>query len=587
MARRWEPGPVFATELQAAARRWQTYATRAAFVAALLAAFGCVWWLNGSSRTAGRLANMAAAGERFYFALVGTQLALLLLAAPAATAGAVCLDKTRGSLLHLLVTDLSVAEIVLGKLFARLAPVFGLLLAGLPVLAIATLAGGIEPRTVFGAFLVSAGVAVVGCALALVFSVWAGKVLDVLLTVYGLEILGLLALPGWTFIGRILWGGWGWPAPPVWLQKSNPFWLAFAPYSRPGATGPADPLLFFAGAVALSGALALVAVVSVRRAALGVRGVPSRHGRQRIRWQATWLPGPSLDRNPVLWREWHRRQPSRGLRAARSIFLVAASGLTAVVVFNVANGNSLSIRAAGIINGLIVSLGLLLFCVSAATSLSEERIRGGLDVLLTTPLSTGSIIRGKWWGIYRAVPALVVLPALNLAATMYFTEGPTFWSSGPAPQAWRLTGIYRWQYGLLALGLTLAYGAALTSLGLALATWVSRPGQAVAWCVTAFVLVTVVPAVLGVWLSRHRGSPNTAWLGMASPFWGPAVATEIISLPSEDLFLRTFLRSAKVWIGVYFGIAVVLQLATRLTFERCFGRVRQAVPWRVLGRARV
>ena len=35
-----------------------------------------------------------------------------------------------------------------------------------------------------------------------------------------------------------------------------------------------------------------------------------------------------------------------------------------------------------------VGLGLLLLCVSAATSLAEERVRGSLDVLLSTPMST-------------------------------------------------------------------------------------------------------------------------------------------------------------------------------------------------------
>ena len=54
------------------------------------------------------------------------------------------------------------------------------------------------------------------------------------------------------------------------------------------------------------------------------------------------------------------------------------------------------------INGLQVSAGLLLLSVSAATSLAEERQRGSLDVLLATPLSTRSIVLGKWWGASAA-----------------------------------------------------------------------------------------------------------------------------------------------------------------------------------------
>ena len=70
--------------------------------------------------------GLAEVGELFYVAVIGTQLTLVLLAAPAATAGAICLDRARGTLTHLLVTDLSDSEIVLGKLAARLVPVLGL-----------------------------------------------------------------------------------------------------------------------------------------------------------------------------------------------------------------------------------------------------------------------------------------------------------------------------------------------------------------------------------------------------------------------------------------------------------------------------
>ena len=66
----------------------------------------------------------------------------------------------------------------------------------------------------------------------------------------------------------------------------------------------------------------------------------------------------------------------------------------------------------GIVNGFQVSIGLLLLSVSAATSLAEERVRGSLDVLMTTPLSTRQIVLGKWLGTFRLVPLLAVLPAL-------------------------------------------------------------------------------------------------------------------------------------------------------------------------------
>jgi ABC-type Na+ efflux pump permease subunit len=37
-------------------------------------------------------------------------------------------------------------------------------------------------------------------------------------------------------------------------------------------------------------------------------------------------------------------------------------------------------------------------------------------VLLATPLSTRSIVLGKWWGTFRGVPPLTVWPVLIAAA---------------------------------------------------------------------------------------------------------------------------------------------------------------------------
>ena len=52
-------------------------------------------------------------------------------------------------------TDLSDAEIVLGKLAARLIPVIGLAGCTLPVLANASLLGGIDPQALTGVFLIT------------------------------------------------------------------------------------------------------------------------------------------------------------------------------------------------------------------------------------------------------------------------------------------------------------------------------------------------------------------------------------------------------------------------------------------------
>ena len=103
MGQRWGLGPVFVYECVVAARRWQTYAGRAAFLAVLLVSLAVVWAAKvAPTHSPLTISQLAQVGESFFYAIAGTQLVLVLLAAPAYTAGAVCLDKARGTLTHVL-----------------------------------------------------------------------------------------------------------------------------------------------------------------------------------------------------------------------------------------------------------------------------------------------------------------------------------------------------------------------------------------------------------------------------------------------------------------------------------------------------
>src|SRR5262249_47071812 len=134
-------------------------------------------------------------GEYYFYALIGVELALVMLVAPAATAGAVCSDRASGTLAHILVTDLSDPEVVLGKLAARLLPVLGLVGCSWPVMAICSLLGGIDPIALTLAFAIIAAVALLGCAAALCLSVWARSPHEVILAIYTFWALVLLAYP--------------------------------------------------------------------------------------------------------------------------------------------------------------------------------------------------------------------------------------------------------------------------------------------------------------------------------------------------------------------------------------------------------
>ena len=199
MRTRWGLGPVFVFEWLTASRRWQMYALCALFIGLLFLAIVIVWFEHAESlgNGAARVDRKAhsATGEALFYAFFGTLLSVTLLLAPGATAGAVCLDKARGSLMHLLVTDLSVREIVFGKLAARLIPLFGLVLASVPVLSLCLWLGGIDPDAMLVAYAVTLGIVVLGSSLAFLLSVWGKKTHEVLLATYLFEAVLLLAYP--------------------------------------------------------------------------------------------------------------------------------------------------------------------------------------------------------------------------------------------------------------------------------------------------------------------------------------------------------------------------------------------------------
>ena len=436
MARRVGPGPVFIYESLIFARRRQVYAGRVLFVLAMLAGLWISWWNNVDAPGPGQppgsrpgtLQALARAGVSFFFALAGIQLSMVLLVAPAATAGALCQDRARGILAQMATTDLSDSEIVLGKLFSRLAPILALLACALPVVSLAALLGGIDGGALVGLFAVSAAVAVLGCALALSISVEVVKTDEVVMAVLAFTTCWLLSLPLWGGMAR----AYGLPPPPEWFYATNPFVLVYAPYTWPGHFGLLAVAIFVAAALAISAGLLAMTIARLRRfvlpAEVGRRkrklrvpalGLPwLRAGLAAIRRWRERLPGPSLDGNPVLWREWHRSRPSRMARILWVLYWLGAVVATAIGIHDVLAYGIDNMTGGFMIHTALVLqsvLGLMLLSVQAPTALGEERVRGSLDVLMAAPISTRAIVWGKWMGTYRVALWLAVLPGVAAA----------------------------------------------------------------------------------------------------------------------------------------------------------------------------
>jgi ABC-type transport system involved in multi-copper enzyme maturation permease subunit len=563
------PGPVFAYEWLTTTRRWQLYAMRVGFVGAILVGILLVWHNSNRFTPQGRtvsIQTLAAYGESLYETIVVIELTLVLLAAPAATAGAICLDKARGTLDHMLATDLSNAEIVLGKIGVRLIPVLGLIACVLPITALTSLLGGIDPTALFGSFLTAVGCATLGCSLALVLSVWARKTHEVMMITYIVLVLWLIS----PVLVAVVANVWGLTAPRTfgltvwrWLQCSNPYYLVFAPYTNPGAVGLTSYLVFLIGCLCLSALFLGLATLRIRGVALkqaGQQEGSAPRGRffryfPTFSWRPA-LPGPSLDGNPILWREWHRSRPSRLVRLVWMLY-TALGVLWLVLAFQFmvnSPGNQEMIAIASVFQ---VSLGLLLLSVNAATSLAEERVRGSLDVLLCTPLSTRSILVGKWWGSFRQAGPVLIWPAI-LAGILVAESGHLI------------------SYALL-LGLIVANCAVITSLGLLIATWVSRLGRAVALCISAYVVFSIGWVALVAVLAAPGPGDHILPIIMGSPPYGTGLAVMAVA-PGEQHFpggAGAIGFGAFIWIVIDSTVALVFFVATLATFDRCLGRVSE------------
>ena len=542
-------GPVFVYEWKTATRRWQAYALRTLFVSVLLLALVSIWMNTNSGQAGSVVRYLASLGEGFFLAVISTELTMVLVAAPAATAGTICLDRARGTLSHMLLTDLSAAEIVLGKLAARLIPVLATLACAFPVLEIISLLGGVDPTALLGGFAITAGIAVLGCSLALALSLWVGKTHEALVCTYAIWLLWLLARPMSGMLVSTL--GWTWFMVP---RRSEPFFLALAPYWWPGSVSVGDYLLFL-GVTCLISALLIAATILRLRALCtheSARKVRRRfspaHGGNLWRVLTAAIPRltPSLDGNPVLWREWRRSRPSRGMMFVAGIY----GGLS--LLFSVLTILWPGGASGALVNGFQVAVGLLLLSVTAATSLSEERVRGSLDLLLSTPLSTRQIVMGKWLGAFRMVPLLAIMPALVIAAKTFATNSD------------------RWWLCPMMIGFVFSAGAAITGLGLAMATRFARVGAAVGWTVAVYVLVTG-----GVALFALMFGPHSQKFIEASPLLWAFMATIEAGAGTRSQFSGALM----FWTIFYALGAVALVLSTFIGFDRRLGRIDDAATW--------
>ena len=158
-------------------------------------------WITYSDRSGVNMdaREISRTASTFFVVFAMTQLTAVVVLTPAMVAGAISQEHERRTLDHLLASQLTNSEIVLGKLAARLLHVALVLITGIPILFLVSLLGGIPPRhIVLSAVVTLATLAAVG-SMSIAVSVWARRTRDAVIKAYVLLLVFLLAPP-------IVWG---------------------------------------------------------------------------------------------------------------------------------------------------------------------------------------------------------------------------------------------------------------------------------------------------------------------------------------------------------------------------------------------
>ena len=201
-------GPIISREVLTTPRPLRYYLWRSSFACFLFILLWTAWQSIVGWQDVRELGVMARFGGVLYGMFAMLQLTLILFFAPLSTAAAVAYEKDRRTFTLLMMTALSDLEIVLGKLVAGLLHILSMLGAGVGLLSLCALFGGISFGQVVNLFAVTAASGVAGGAMGLLIALWRDRtfqsisltILMVVFSVAGVELITVL-YPNLVFLG--------------------------------------------------------------------------------------------------------------------------------------------------------------------------------------------------------------------------------------------------------------------------------------------------------------------------------------------------------------------------------------------------
>lgn len=416
-------GPIFSLELVTSARRGRYFLVRVLYALVLLLTLAITYETTQERQPHGGVHGVANVASNFFNVFSVLQLLAVLLLGPAMVAGTVAQEHQRRTIDYLFTSQLRDSEIVLGKLAARLLHIGFLVAAGIPVLAIAMLLGGIPPASVLGLSLITLETLVAVASVSIAVSVTRRRTRDAVISAYVI-LAALLILP---LLGALLQymplaGALASVASAIAtacepVAHLNPFEVLRDVVLRPpaGQSLVSRLLTIFAAYAGFSTVCLVLAVARVRRGYLRSEG--KKAGRRRTLWPAL---RPAVWNRSLVWKEmfiepamgrlgWIGRLALFGLLTA----LFAWWGLALYVSYgqpwSERNAMGMTIAFACCLE----SFGVLLAAARAATAVTSEKERDSWVMLLSTPLVgsaiLGSKILGNLFAVRWIVAAVLVL----------------------------------------------------------------------------------------------------------------------------------------------------------------------------------
>ncbi len=425
-------GPVFERELATTARSARAFALRSTYDLVLLAVVVATYRDTCGTDLDLDSMQVTSFAEGLFRNLVYTQAVAVVLLTPALVAGAIAGEAQRKTLDDLLMTALTGAEIVLGKLAAGLLHLGVLVAAGLPILLLAGMLGGVDLRLMILSLAGTITLAFFLGGLSILASTQARTVRGAMNLVFTLVLTWLILptavdfhLPRSGSAGRQVHE---WVAPVnAWIAPASPFslLLEFQAGSLLGDEVLVQRVLGMAGLQVLYGAaLTGLAVVRLRTV------LPHAAGREAAESVAVPEAGVPCGDDPMIWKELCvASAPSSHRHLGLSVALVLGGVLVwgtidlALPAFRELLASGYGVGPSGSARGLFhlylrivatgVALAVLLGIASdAAAGMTTERERDTWISLITAPLTGREIVRAKLLGAVWGIRHVVVVAAL-------------------------------------------------------------------------------------------------------------------------------------------------------------------------------